>query len=144
MKSSFVHPSLGALAYDEGLNWYSCSVMASGDRFEIHLSLDGCDDENALLEVAEQRVSRLEPFIHAAKQYAAASLLQEINTQWLISSETALSLAELVVRLKVRSLTVYPSGTQDIILGPEKLFSGHCVILSSDESGNFTEASVAG
>jgi hypothetical protein len=143
MAASFAHTSLGTLTYDDGLNWYTGSAVANGERSDFHLSLDACDNEKALFDIAERRVSRLEPLLQAAKQYAAASLLQEINTQWLISSEASLSLAELVARFKVRSLTVYPDGTQDIILGPEKLFSGHCVIVSSDESGDFTEASVA-
>jgi hypothetical protein len=119
-------------------------VVANGETLDIHLSLDDCDDEAVLLRSAEERVSRLNPLIRAAKQYAAASLWEQINSKWLIASESALSPAELVRRFRVRSLTVYPDGTDEVAFGPEKLFSGHCVIVSSDAAGQFTEASVAG
>ncbi|MBI5275705.1 MAG: DUF2262 domain-containing protein [Burkholderiales bacterium] len=112
------HPSLGALSYDEGLNWYEGPAVADGDRVHVNLSLDACDDENTLLAIAERRVVRLGPIVKAAKQYAAASLLDEINTQWLATSEKPMSLAELVNRFCARSLIVFPDGCQEIHLGP--------------------------
>jgi len=144
MRAPLVHLKLGPLAFDEGLNRYVGSATADGERVEIHLSLDECHDEPALFRAAKERVVRLSTLIQAAKRHAAASLLEEINSQWLIPTERALSLAELVDRFEVRSLTVYPDGCDEIILGPEKLLSGHCVVISSDVTGQFGEASVAG
>ena len=144
MKTSFVHPSLGAFAYDEGLNWYEGSAAADGDRMAVYLSLDDCSDEEALVKLAERRIARLEQIVRAAKQFAAASLLQEINTQWLVPTEGEMTEAGLGSRFCAGSFTVFPDGTQEISLGPEHLLSGQCVILSSDENGDFTEATVAG
>nr|WP_326538550.1 DUF2262 domain-containing protein [Pseudorhodoferax sp.] len=132
------------MEFDEGLNWYVGSAVVRDECLEIHISLDGCIDERALFAITEERVRRLNSRIQTAKQYAAVSLAKQINTQWLIASAGTLSPIDLAAQFRVRSLTVYPDGTDEIVLGPEILFSGHCVIVSSDGSGKFLEATVAG
>ena len=89
-------------------------------------------------------MANLPRIIESARQYAAATLHEQINAQWLNPSEQALTFAGLVARLEPSSIAIYLDSALEIFLGPERLFSGHSIIVSGDSNGTFTEASVAG
>jgi hypothetical protein len=144
MRSSFVHPALGALTFDEEAQGFDGFALIGSERIPVHVAMSACADDERFFTALENQVANLPRIVESARQYAAASLHEQINAQWLNPSERALSFAELVARLAPSSITFYPESELEIFLGPEHLFSGHSIIVSGDSNGTFTEASVAG
>ncbi|MDQ0027794.1 hypothetical protein J2X90_005630 [Variovorax paradoxus] len=142
MPADFVHPVLGALAYDQGLNWYSADG-ASNSVPQLYLSLDECPDEDVFIAQASRRLESLSASIARAKG-AACSLLELANSEWLPEGATPMDAAGFMAKLTVDSATFYPDGTMDVIFRADDLFAGHGVIVSLDADGQAIDAAICG
>lgn len=142
MPADFVHPVLGALAYDQGLNWYSAD-QASDSVPRLYLSLDECPDEAVFVEQASRRLEGLSASIARAKE-AASSLLELANSEWLPEGAAPMDAAGFMAKLTVDSSTFYPDGYADVLFRADDLFAGHGVIVSLDADGRAIDAAICG
>jgi hypothetical protein len=142
MPADFVHPILGALAYDGGLNWYSGEQASKGVP-RLHLALDDCSDEAAFVEQASRKIERLPACVIRAKE-AASSLLVLANSEWLPKGVPLLDVSSFMAKLTVDSFTFYPDGSAEVLFRAGDLFAGHAVLVSIDATGRATGPAICG
>jgi hypothetical protein len=142
MPADFVHPILGALAYDKDLNWYSAEQTSNGVP-RLYLSLDECPDEAAFVEQASRKLASLPASITRANE-AACSLLAIANSERLPKGAPTLDAARFMAKLTVDSFTFYPDGCAEVLLRAGDLFAGHGIIVSLDAYGRATDPTICG
>lgn len=144
MKTSFAHPVLGELTYDAGLNWYEGRLVADGDAGSVYLSLDECEDEEALVALAAAKIAEASRTVRQAKEFSASVLISLKNGEWLGECESAFSEEQFVKKLVLESMVFYPDRTRELTFRDGGLFFGHVVLVSLDHNDECSEAGIAG
>ncbi len=142
MPADRIHPTLGSLTYDEGLNWYA-SEQASKGLPRLYLSLDACPDEAAFLELASRRLGDFPALIFDAKE-AASALLDLANSEWREEGCSALDSSSFKAKLRAESATLFPDGSAEVFFRADNVFAGHGVIVSIDANGRATDPTICG
>ncbi|KLU03479.1 hypothetical protein RISK_004483 [Rhodopirellula islandica] len=140
------HPTLGTLEFDASLNWYTNNIVVQGEPAAFRLSLDECDDTTTLLSNGADVASGISATALSAADYAAHTLLDDINNHWLRDGELRLSHEQLVAMLLLESVVVYPDGGSEWLFVDRtaELLVGHCVIATLEPDGTFSDASING
>jgi len=144
MNNAVTRPILGALEFDADLNWYQGRLTVGGQDALLYLSLDECQDEQALLAMASEKISDAEISIRMAKEFAARELLELKNGEWLGEGESPFTEERFAEKLLLESMVFYPDRTRELTFRDGGLFFGHVVLVSLDEDDACADASIAG
>jgi hypothetical protein len=134
---------LEKLEYDEYLNWYAGEVeLGEAKKLRVSLSLDGCEDLDALVHFTKGFLQEIAETDERAKRFAAEKLLRVYNDSWNEGEDIAES--EFTERIALESLTTYPDRSAELCYDDGDLFWGHIIIVSVEEGPRFVDASIAG
>jgi hypothetical protein len=138
------HPYLGRLRYDDSLGWWEGSIVRNGSPVTLYLSLDDCEDEEALLATAEAVCRDLASWCERIEEFAVRELLPLKNESWRDEGESEVGADEFRRRMSLQSIALYPSGNIEFLHGDGGLFAGHSIQVSGTIEDGPTDADIPG
>lgn len=145
MPTSIVDPALGVLTFDEGLNWYTGTILSPANgSVPFTISLDAQPSAEFAISRARSLLPALVDSIPDAREFACDQLLSLANDAWLQEGEAALTGAAFVRRLAVGSIGIYAEDEAEFFLRAGDLFGGHTILISWSRARGFYGADIAG
>ena len=135
---------LGKLTFEKELNWYAGAAKHAKRKLEVHISLDECDDADALISSASKWMADLGKHEPAARTFAAKKLLELKNSTWREEGEKPHTGAAFAAKLGITSVQFSADGDVDIYFADGGLFWGHTIIVSWSAKKGFKDAQIAG
>ena len=144
MAELIIDESLGALRWDEQLQWWEGKIQLDSDTpFTLYLfARSDITPDRTITEECRKAVERIVGSEAKCRKYAAKELLDIHNSEWNDGPPT--SSDEFARRLTVDSIEVHESGYSEIHFGDGGLFWDHGIGVRLRESGEFQEAVVEG
>lgn len=134
----------GELNWEEKYNWWKGKFLLQ-PNLEIDVRLDGVKAEIAAnitqFQLTFEKFCINEP---NARIYAAEKLLKIHNDSWRDDDEEIVTTQEFCQGIKPESIIIYDELNAEIYYQDDDLFWGHVIIVSIDENGEFSDATIAG
>jgi hypothetical protein len=137
-------PVLGKLTFDKEMNWYAGAVKLGKRDVAVRISLDECDDVEALIPSAAKWMADLGKHEPAARTFAANRLLELKNSTWREEGEKPHTGAAFAAKLGITSVQFSADGDAKLFFADGGLFWGHTIIVSWSAKKGFKEAQIAG
>jgi len=134
----------GSFTLDRSVNWLETQALWQSKPITLQLSLDGCDDQTALMKSARTFWEAQEAWDRRVRGCAVSELLDLKNDSWLEGDEGAVTEDEFQRRITVESITLYPDGEFEALFRDGDLFWGHAIIVSGTLESGPDDASIAG
>lgn len=128
-RQHLTHPVLGALGFDQNLDWWEGQVAFGGAQISVYVSAGGPETFDAAAAI----LGRAD--CHRLRAFAAQELLALHNESWLQDGDVALSVDEFVARLQPVSFCVEGGDGASFDFDDGDLFWGHAVVVEVDRDG---------
>ncbi len=144
MSKSIKNDYFGKLNFNEGLNRYETNIQYKKNKIKIDISLDECDDENIVINLAVDICKNINKWAKKAEDYAISELLDLKNNSWLDENEKEVTPEKFRKKMKLESITIFASGDFDFWHNDGDLFWGHFIELSGNIIEGFNYADIPG
>jgi hypothetical protein len=134
----------GEFTLNRTLNWYETKKEWNGKIVEVNLSLDGCQDENAFIRLAEKLWKSQKKWERQVRRCAAKELLPIKNGNWRDEGEGLLSAKAFQDRMELQSILISPNGEIQFSFDDGDLFWGHSIEVSGSVSEGPKYANIEG
>jgi hypothetical protein len=143
---TYVDPILGEFVLDRAVNWYESRVAWSNGEVDLRLSVDDCDDVDALFQGARRLAAEQTDWDRRLREAAAGQLLNLKNENWLDKDEgeEPVTADQFQSRVAMQSISVYPDGSLEFWFEDGDLFFGHAILIDANVEGSIGEAHLAG
>lgn len=134
----------GTLNWDNRLEWWG-GTLALYQHPEVELYINApClhEGDTTITDEVRQAFKICLESEQKARQKACDQLLSIHNEHW--NEDAPTSAEEFKRRLIFDTIILYPDGSAEIYFEDDDLFWGHVIIVSMTESGEFTDATIAG
>lgn len=137
------HPYFGILTLDRKFNWYETEVPWNSDPISLSLSLDDCDDEQALLASAHELFRGQQTWDKRIREYAVDELLS-LGNEWLQEGEQELTQRTFNARINLQSISLNPDGSFEFWFDDGGIFGGHAIMVSGTLTDGPNDAGIHG
>jgi hypothetical protein len=141
---TIAHPVLGTLTLNRALDLYETTLDWNSQPIQLYLSRKGCEDEQALFELAERLWKGQKRWDKHVRDFAAQKLLELKNGLWLGEEEKEFTPRRFKQRMTLESIVVNPDGLFEFTYHDGNLFWGHVIQVSGNLSQGATHAGIAG
>jgi len=137
------HPYFGKLVYNAELNWWE-GVLSIEPSVTVYFSLDGCNDDQALVATGEAVCRDLSEWRKRVEDFAVEKLRPLKNKSWLEENEDEVTVEQFKSRMTLESVSFYPSGEFEFMYTDGDLFWGHWIQVTGTHSEGPTHADIPG
>jgi len=134
----------GTFTLDRSVNWLDTQALWQSAPVTLHLSLDNCEDQDALIHSARTFWEAQESWDRRVRECAVSELLDLRNDSWLEDGEDTVTEDEFNQRITIESITLYPDGEFEMMFRDGDLFWGHVIFVSGTLENGPDDASIAG
>lgn len=126
--ASFSDSSFGLFILDRRLNWYQSETVRKPKIIRRNLSMDNCEDEKAVLEVARFLWSTQVSWSKRIYDYVD-NLLDLKNGPWLYEGADMVTPDMFKSKMEIETITVYPDCSVEFWYTYSDQFLGHPIIV---------------
>ncbi len=108
---AFYDSTFGLFVLDRSLNWFQSSTKWNSEEILLNLSMDYCEDEKKVLEIASSFWSAKESWSKRIYDYVLANLFNRTDGLWLDGGVDMLTPDLFKRRMKVETITLYPDSS---------------------------------
>jgi hypothetical protein len=137
------HPYFGKLVYNAEFNRRE-GVLPTEASVTVYFSLDGCNDDQALVTMGETVCRDLSGWRQRIEDFAVEKLLPLKNASWLEEDEDEVTAEQFKSRMTLESVSFYPSGELEFMYTDGDLFWGHWIQVTGTLSEGPTHADIPG
>ena len=142
-KEPIQDPVLGQLTWNDNLDWWEGQVELRPDlKVMLHIEPGEERGDAEIAAAGRQLLAWVREHEPRAREFAAAELLDTHNDHW--NDEQPISAGMFVDNMTLESISCYSGGSVELLYHDGDLFWGHCIIVSTDEVRQFTDANIAG
>lgn len=145
-QSTIIDNEIGALTFNEKMNWYTVITNTEHGHVKVSLSCDDFDNQSDLLKDLKIFCSNLNSILDRAVHEFVKDLLPLKNEDWLSSSEVIYTERSFIKQVKLSkiSISMDEGGLAEIFYDNDCLFTDHSMVVWHGEDGVVSGAHLAG
>jgi hypothetical protein len=126
---AFSDSSFGLFVLDRRLNWYQSETIWKSKIIRLNLSMDNCEDEKVVLDVARSLWSTQKSWSQRIYDYVVDNLLELEKGPWLYEGGDMVTPAMFTNKMEIETITVYPDCSFEFWYKDSEQFLGHPIIV---------------
>ncbi len=119
----------GLFSLDRKLNWYQSETIWKSKFIRLNLSMDNCEDEKVVLEVARSLWDAQESWNQRIHDYVVANLSDFKSASWLDEGVDMVTPDLFECSMKIETITVYPDSSFEFWYRDSEQFLGYPIIV---------------